>query len=53
MPTMFWYFPFIVFTGALDVMLSPDNHRKDPAPVSDRDHNPVSPATTRRTSLSP
>jgi hypothetical protein len=46
MPTMFWYFPFIVFTGALDMMLSPDNHRKYPAPVSDRDHNPVSPTAS-------
>lgn len=52
MPTMFWYFPMIVFAGALDVMLSPNTHRRDPVPVSDRDHNPVSPAAARRTSLS-
>jgi hypothetical protein len=37
MPVMLWYFPYIVFSRACDIMLSQHNHRRNPSPQSARD----------------
>jgi hypothetical protein len=40
MPVMFWYFPFIVFSGVCDMMLSQDKHVRTPPSEGTATHRP-------------